>query len=67
MADVATYKGRRDDAGVPQEFLSGIPARDLDEADWEALSEAQQDAVRASELYTVRGAARKTAEKEDAE
>jgi predicted flap endonuclease-1-like 5' DNA nuclease len=35
------------------EFLSGIPARDLTEAEWESLSKAQQKAAIESGLYVA--------------
>jgi len=34
-------------------FLSGIPARDLTEEDWELLDDGQQERVRRSGLYEV--------------
>lgn len=37
--------------GSGGEFLHGIPARDLTEADWERLTKAQQDIVTVSHLY----------------
>ena len=62
MATKATYVGETrtvqegdEERKEPVEFLAGIPARDLEDADWDALSEEQQEAVTASPLYRVRG------------
>jgi len=34
-------------------FLTGIPARDLSSAEWEALTDAQQQAAIDSNLYEI--------------
>ena len=35
------------------EFLSGIPARDLESGDWARLSPARQELVKSSPLYVI--------------
>lgn len=42
--------------GSGGEFLHGIPARDLNEEDWERLTEEQQGIVTVSLLYKQVGA-----------
>lgn len=44
---------------------SGIPARDLTEADWDALTPKQQKTVSKSPLYTLVVRKRKQAAKKD--
>ena len=39
---------------VPVEHIGGIPARDLEEEEWQALTNEQRAAVRASSLYDVK-------------
>jgi hypothetical protein len=46
MATRARYRGRLDANGVPQEFLNGIPASDIDEDQWQQLDSEQRAAVR---------------------
>jgi hypothetical protein len=46
------------------EFLSGIPARDLTEAEWESLSKEQQKAALNSGLYE-KSKPKKTAKRGD--
>jgi hypothetical protein len=50
MAIVATFKPDHEGG-----YLGGVPACSLDEEDWKALTDEQQDAVKASPLYTMRG------------
>lgn len=38
----------------PTEFLAGIPARDLQEEEWQLLTNEQRADVRASPLYDVK-------------
>lgn len=45
------------------DYLNGIPARDLTEADWAQLTSEQQVAVATSPLYEIQ-AAKKTAKKD---
>jgi hypothetical protein len=40
----------------PSEFLSGVPARDLTESEWQALTDAQRAACIESGLYIAVGA-----------
>lgn len=56
MALKARWKGRRpDEDGF--EFLQGVPSRDLEDEEFEALSDDQKAAVLSTtRLYTVRGA-----------
>jgi hypothetical protein len=46
MATRAHYRGRLDANDVPQEFLNGIPAMDIDEDQWQQLTTEQRAAVR---------------------
>lgn len=48
MARRATFKGDG------REFLDGIPARHLEEDDWQGLSAEQRKTVRESSLYDVK-------------
>lgn len=50
----ASFKGPRDSDGVPATYLNGIPARDLDEDEWQALTTEERDTVRRSGLYDVK-------------
>lgn len=45
----AKYKGKDDGEGFP--FFHGIPARDLTDSDFDALSEEDKQVVRSSALY----------------
>jgi hypothetical protein len=56
VATKATWRGRHpDDVGF--EHVSGVPARDLEDSEYDALSDDQKAAVLAHpELYSVRGA-----------
>lgn len=56
MATAATYRGPHDSDGAPQEFLTGIPARDLSADEWEGLDDTLKLSVLDSPLYSVRGA-----------
>lgn len=49
---------------VGEGFLSGIPARDLSEEEWAALSKEEQKLAISSGLYEVIKPAGKKAEKE---
>lgn len=53
MPDKIAYRfvGDRDPDGVPLEYLGGIPAINLTEADVDALSVEQRKLVRSSPLY----------------
>ncbi len=49
----AEWKGRK--FGHPRyEFLNGIPARDLSDDEFDALSDEQRESLMASDLYKVR-------------
>lgn len=50
MAQTARYKGDG------SEYLSGVPARNLDEDDFHNLTDEQKAAVQRSPLYDLRGA-----------
>jgi hypothetical protein len=51
----AKFTGPKNADGVAEEFLHGIPARDLDEdEDWAGLTTEQKDEVRKSGLYDVK-------------
>lgn len=50
----ARFLGQAERDTGPLAFLEGVPARDLDEDDYRALSGAQRAAVRQSALYDVR-------------
>lgn len=51
LVTVQVFSAPRLDDGRPALFLRGIPARDLTESDWVALTDAQRDRVTASGLY----------------
>lgn len=55
MAVVAKYKGDG------SEYLMGVPARNLDEAEFDALSDEQKAEMAASPLYDLRRDAPKEA------
>lgn len=44
--------------GDGTEFVNGVPARDLEAAEWDALDDEQQQAAIDSGLYEVEGAAK---------
>lgn len=43
-----------DGGRIPRAYVEGIPARGLDEDEWDALTAEQRKAVRDSGLYEVR-------------
>lgn len=47
----ATWKGALNADGSPVEFIEGIPARDITESEYQALTNEQRAAVRASDLW----------------
>jgi len=50
----AKWKGgevRPDDPNF--EYINGVPTRDLEDDDWDSLTEAQQANVKASKLYDI--------------
>lgn len=47
MAIIARYVGNGN------QFLGGIPARDLEHGDWARLSQAKRDLVKTSPLYEL--------------
>lgn len=49
------------------EFYAGIPARDLSDEDWRALTPAQQALVKESPLYEIKTPAKKKTGKKDGE
>lgn len=51
MAIRAKWKGNPDE---PTEFHYGIPARDLEDEDYDALDNEQRQTVRSSKLYDYR-------------
>lgn len=53
MAIRARFKGPTDEAGLPVSYLEGIPARNLSDEEYDALSPEQKQVVRSSELYDV--------------
>lgn len=55
MAIVARFTGKKDADGMPVEYLGGVPARSLDEDEFKALTDEQQEAVKASSIYTMAG------------
>jgi len=63
MAIVARFKGPRDADGMALEFHYGIPATDLDEAAFDALTDEQKAVLAASPLYDLRRDAPKEAER----
>lgn len=50
----ATFKGRLNDDGTPVEFHAGLPARDITESEYQAMSAEERAAVRASPLYDTK-------------
>lgn len=53
MAIKARFTGKRDSEGLPLEFLNGVPARDLQDNEYDALSTEQKHDVRHSGLYKM--------------
>jgi hypothetical protein len=60
MAIKARYKGSDDPT---QDYLNGVPARDLTDAVWDTLDTEQKAAVSASPLYALRGEAKDEGER----
>ena len=67
MADAiaARFKGKRNDDGTPAEYHSGIPARDLTEDEFSALSDEHKATLAHSAIYDLRRDAPKAAEQAD--
>lgn len=61
MAIVAKFVGPKDEDGVALSYHYGIPAADLDEAAFDALSDEQKATLAASALYDLRRDAPKEA------
>ena len=45
------FTGGRDAEGRPLKFIPGVPARDLTNAEWEALTREQRDLARDQHIY----------------
>lgn len=58
MAIVATWRGKKNDDGNPAEYLHGVPARSLEQDEYDALPQDLQEAVSGSSLYSMRGEAK---------
>lgn len=53
MAIRARFKGKADADGLPLEYLNGVPARDLQDDEYDALDTDQKRQVRSSGLYLM--------------
>lgn len=56
MAIRAKYKGKHDEKGMPSGFIDGVPSRDLDDDEYDALTTEQKAMVRASSVYEYKAA-----------
>lgn len=63
MAIKARFVGKRDADGMPLEYLQNIPAANLSDDEYEALSTQQKHDVRHSGLYQMADAKREAADK----
>lgn len=62
MAIVAKFVGPKDENGMPLSYHNGIPASDLSEEDFAALTDEEKATLAASPLYDLRRDAPKEAE-----
>lgn len=59
MSVKAQYIGKKDEQGNPLAYINGIPAADLSDEEYDALSADQKRHVRNSGLYRVESAEKK--------
>lgn len=65
MAIRARFVGKQDAEGQPLEYLTGVPARDLQDDEYDALDRRQRAAVRDSGLYKMSEPKSKKADREE--